>query len=172
VCSPTFSPKVAKNDFVNQINSFAWGWHILGCREFKASASESFEMITALSLKMVQQHFIVGHRSIVSNFAHGVRQKFQLTVQPFHEARDIFRNLEVLGFGTKAYKNTMICCGQICPPLMAISFVLLKSVFKLTLYLLQFGNKVSVSLRKNLLGIILSDHVFQLGATLFIALQA
>jgi hypothetical protein len=53
VCSPTFGPKVVKSDFVNQINSFAWGWHILGCREFKASTSESFEMIAALLLKKV-----------------------------------------------------------------------------------------------------------------------
>jgi hypothetical protein len=76
VCSPTFGPKVAKNDFVNQINGFAWGWHILGGREFKASTSESFEMIAALLLKKVQQHFRAGCRSIVSNFAHGVRQNF------------------------------------------------------------------------------------------------
>jgi hypothetical protein len=53
VCSPTFGPKVVKSDFVNPINSFAWGWHILGCREFKASTSESFEMIAALLLKKV-----------------------------------------------------------------------------------------------------------------------
>jgi hypothetical protein len=76
VCSPTFGQKVAKNDFSNQINSFAWGWHILGGREFKASTPETFEMIAALLLKKVQQHFRAGRCSIVSNFAHGVGQKF------------------------------------------------------------------------------------------------
>jgi hypothetical protein len=53
VCSPTFGPKVVKNDLGNQINNFAWVWHILGGREFKASTSESFEMIAALLLKKV-----------------------------------------------------------------------------------------------------------------------
>jgi hypothetical protein len=86
VCSPSFGPKVAEDDFCNQINGFAWGWHILGRRKLKASASESFKMIAALLLKKVQQHFRAGRRSIVSNLAHGVRQKFQLAVQALHEA--------------------------------------------------------------------------------------
>jgi hypothetical protein len=35
---------------------------------------------------LVQQHFRAGRRSIVSNFAHGVWQKFKLVMQPFHKA--------------------------------------------------------------------------------------
>jgi hypothetical protein len=42
-----------EDDFCNQINGFAWGWHIFGHRELKASTSESFEMIAALLLKEV-----------------------------------------------------------------------------------------------------------------------
>jgi hypothetical protein len=72
VHSPTFGPKVAKNDLVNQFHSFSWGWHVFGGREFKASISESFEMVAALLLKKVHQHFRTGCRSIISNFAHGV----------------------------------------------------------------------------------------------------
>jgi hypothetical protein len=115
VCSPTFGPKVAEDDFCNQINGFAWGWHILGRRELKASGSESFEMIATLFLKEVQQHFRAGRRSIVSNLAHGIGQKFQLAVRQLLEAQDIIGNLEVLGFGTKALKGTTICRGQIRP---------------------------------------------------------
>jgi hypothetical protein len=102
-------------------------------------------MIAALSLKKVQQHFRAGRRSIVSNLAHGVGQKFQLAVQPFYEARDIVSDLEVLGFGTKALKGTTICHGQISPPLMEISFVLLQGVCKLAFHLFYFGNKVAIS---------------------------
>jgi hypothetical protein len=98
VCSPTFGPKVAEGDFRNKIYGFAWGWHILGRRELKASASESFEMITALLLKEVQQHFRTGCRSIVSNLAHSVGEKLKFAVQPLHKARDIVCDLEILSF--------------------------------------------------------------------------
>jgi hypothetical protein len=100
--SPTFSPKVAKNDLVNQLNCLAWGWHIVGGREFEASTSESSEMVAALLLEKMQQHFRIGRRSIIPDFAHSVGQKLQLAVQPLHKARDVVSNFEVLGFDTKA----------------------------------------------------------------------
>jgi hypothetical protein len=48
VLSPTFHPKVAKNDLRNLVNSFAGGWHVLRGRELKVAASESLEMLTTL----------------------------------------------------------------------------------------------------------------------------
>jgi hypothetical protein len=59
-------------------------------------------MVAALLLEKMQQHFRTGRRSIIPDFAHSVRQKLQLAVQPLHKARDVVSNFEVLGFGTKA----------------------------------------------------------------------
>jgi hypothetical protein len=69
----TFSPKVAKNDFVNQLNCLAWGWHIVGGREFEAPTPESFKMVAALLFKKMQQHFRTGRRSIIPDLTHSVR---------------------------------------------------------------------------------------------------
>jgi hypothetical protein len=57
-------------------------------------------------------------------FSTSVWQKFELAVQPFHEARNIISDFEVLGFGTEAFQSATIGGGQICPPLMEIGFVL------------------------------------------------
>jgi hypothetical protein len=100
--SPTFSPKVAKNDLINQLNCLAWGWHIVGGREYEAPTSESSKMVAALLLKKIQQHFRTGCCPIILDLAHSVRQKLQLTVQPIHKDRDTVSNFKVLGFGTKA----------------------------------------------------------------------
>jgi hypothetical protein len=102
VRSPTFSPKVAKNDLVNQFNHLAWGWHIVEGREFEAPTSESSKMVAALLLEKMQQHFRSSRCPIITDLAHSVRQKFQLAVQPLHKARDIVSNFKVLGFRTKA----------------------------------------------------------------------
>jgi hypothetical protein len=102
VRSSAFSPKVAKNDLVNQLNYLAWGWHIVGGREFEALTSESSKMVAALLLEKMQQHFRTGHRSVIPDLAHSVEQKLQLAMQPLHKARDVVNNFEVLGFGTKA----------------------------------------------------------------------
>jgi hypothetical protein len=103
VRSPTLSPKVTENDLVDQFKCLAWGWHIVGGREYEASTSESSEMVTILLLKKIQQHFRTGRCPIISNLAHSVLQKLQLFMQPLHEARDIISNFKVLGFGTKAF---------------------------------------------------------------------
>jgi hypothetical protein len=52
--SPALSPKVAENDLVNQFYHLAWGWGFVRRREFKASASESFEMVATLSLEKMK----------------------------------------------------------------------------------------------------------------------
>jgi hypothetical protein len=54
-------------------------------------------------------------------------------------------------------------------PLMAISFIFLQGVFKLAFNPFQFGNEVGISFQKDLLGIVLGNHVFQFGAAFLIA---
>jgi hypothetical protein len=55
---------------------------------------------------------------------------------------------------------------------MAIGFVLLRSIFKLALHLFQFRNEVGIGLQKDILCIVLGNHVFQFSAALLISFQA
>jgi hypothetical protein len=61
-----------ENDLFDQFNCLAWGWDIIGGREYEASTSESSEMVTALLLEKIQQHFRTGHCPVISNLAHSI----------------------------------------------------------------------------------------------------